>query len=104
MSDQLAEVSAEIEIAAFLPHIPRRASIKARVVLAYVAVYGDNDKVIVRDVRRHLGNRVLSLVVVLERVAIAVPVEVVDDRVPLRARLVRRRKQDSIIARVSEDF
>ena len=102
--DQLLEVFAEIVVAAVFHNFPRRAAIETGVIARHVTVHRNHNRVVMRHEASHFGNGVGPVVVFLERVAIAVAVEIIDHRIAPAARFVIRRQQDAVVALLAQSF
>ena len=86
--DQFQKVRAKVAIPAWFHHVPRSAAVKPGVLGSDVAIHADDDRIVVRHPVRHFGYRVRPVIVVLDRIAVAVPVEVIVHRVTLAAGFV----------------
>ena len=102
--DQFQKVGAEVVISALFQQVPRRATVKTGVFGGDVAIYADDYGIVFRHPVRHFGNCVSAVIVVLDRIAVAVPVEVVDHGVTLGAGLVAGRQKDAVMPCLAEDF
>jgi hypothetical protein len=88
---RLLEVFADIVLTAVFADIPGSSTVKAFVVLFYVSIDRDNDHVVVSDELCNLGNGILAIVIVLQRVAVTMPMKVVNDRIPGLAGIIAGR-------------
>src|SRR4030095_14417029 len=102
--DEFTEIRAEIELAAFFMRVPGDAGVEARVLARHVSVHRDHDHGVHGHERGDLRDRVRAVVILLQRIAVAVAVKVIDYRISFFAALVIRWKKDAVIARFAEDF
>ena len=103
MGNQFQEIGAEI----FLPidrNVPRPAAVKPCVVFSQISVNTDYDDFVVLNVINDLGNSVGSVVIVFQRVTIAMTMKVIDDRIRLPACVIALWEEQAIISVLVEDL
>src|SRR5262249_38296291 len=98
MLHEFEKVLAIIEVATFPSNVVGSATVKAGVVPRNVAVGGNNDHIMRCNEGRDLRNGVEAFVVMLESVAIAMAVEVVNDGITGVGGRVLVRKEDAVVA------
>ncbi len=104
MSDQFQKIGSKVVTLFSLADIPGGTAVESAVIFGHIAVDTDHNQLMSGDIGSDTGNGVLALVIVLQGIAIAVAMKIVDNRVGFFIRVIVPGQENTIEAWTAQNF